>query len=103
MQAIHLVSVTTEVAAEALLEVSVGLLLVGVVLVVLAVVLVVELLSVLASLTLGLLAVDEVGALGLGETVDLTTSEAGEELLREAVRYGLACRVISGCELGLMV
>jgi hypothetical protein len=76
------VVITTEVAAEALLKVAVRLLLVGVVLVVLAV---------LLGVTLGLLAVDEVGALGLGKTVDLTTSEAGEELLGEAVRYRLAC------------
>lgn len=65
-------------------------LLVGVVLVVLAVVLVVELLDVLPGLALGLLTVDEVGTLGLGETVNLTASEAGEELLGEAVRDGLA-------------
>jgi hypothetical protein len=85
------VVITTEVTAEALLKVAVRLLLVGVVLVVLAVLLVVELLNVLLGVTLGLLAVDEVGALGLGKTVDLTTSEAGEELLGEAVRYRLAC------------
>ena len=91
MGAVHLVPVTAEVTAEALLEVTVRLLLLGVVLVVLAVVLVVELLGVLAGLALGLLAVDEVGALGLGKTVDLTASETGEELLCEAVRDGLAC------------
>jgi hypothetical protein len=68
----------------------VGLLLVGVVLVVLAVVLVVELLGVLLGLVLGLLAVEEVFALGLGEAVDFTTSEAGEELLGELVGDGLA-------------
>lgn len=88
----HLVVVAAEVTTEALLEVAVGLLLVRVVLVVAAVVLVVELLSVLPSLTLGLLAVDEVGALGLGKAVDLTASEAGEELLCESVGDGLACR-----------
>jgi hypothetical protein len=64
----------------------VGLLLVGVVLVVLAVVLVVELLG----LVLGLLAVEEVLALGLGEAVDFTTGEASEELLGELVGDGLA-------------
>ena len=90
-RSVHLVVVTAEVTAEALLEVTVRLLLLGVVLVVLAVVLVVELLGVLAGLALGLLAVDEVGALGLGETVDLTTGETGEELLCEAVGDGLAC------------
>ena len=95
MGAVHLVPVTAEVTAEALLEVTVRLLLLGVVLVVLAVVLVVELLGVLAGLALGLLAVDEVGALGLVKTVDLTASEAGEELLCEAVGNGLAYRVVS--------
>lgn len=100
MEAVHLVPVaavvvTAEVTAEALLKVTVRLLLLGVVLVVLAVVLVVELLSVLAGLALGLLAVDEVGTLGLSKTVDLTAGEAGEELLCEAVRDGLACRMVS--------
>ena len=95
MEALHLVPVTTEVATEALLKVTVGLLLLRVVLVVLAVVLVVELLCILAGLALGLLAVDEVGTLGLGKTVDLTTGETGEELLCEAVGDGLACQVVS--------
>ena len=78
--------------------------LVGVVLVsavVVNVLLVVHLLGVLLGLALGLLAVDEVGALGLSETVDLTAGEAGEELLCEAVGNGLACRVVSDCWLGL--
>jgi hypothetical protein len=101
MEAVHLVVVTTEVAAEALLEVTVRLLLLRVVLVVLAVVLVVELLGVLAGLALGLLAVNVVGTLGLGKAVDLTASEAGEEFLCEAVRDGLAYRVVSGWWLGL--
>ena len=78
-----------------------GLLLVRVVLVVLAVVLVVQLLGVLAGLALGLLAVNVVGTLGLGKAVDLTASEAGEEFLCEAVRDGLAYRVVSGWWLGL--
>jgi hypothetical protein len=77
-------------AAEALLQVAVGLLLVGVVLVLVAVVLVVELLGVAPGVTLGLLAVDVVCALRLSETVDLTASEAGEELLGEAVGNSLA-------------
>ena len=67
------------------------LLLVRVVLVLAAVVLVVKLLGVAPGVTLGLLAVNVVGTLGLGETVDLTASEASEELLGEAVRDGLAC------------
>ena len=78
------------VTAEALLEVAVRLLLLRVVLVVATVVLIVELLGVLPGLTLGLLTVDVVGALGLGETVDFTASEAGEELLGELVGDGLA-------------
>jgi hypothetical protein len=90
MGTVRLVVVTAEVAAEALLKVTVRLLILGVVLVVLAVVLVVELLGVLAGLALSLLAVNVVGTLGLGKTVDLAASEAGEELLCEAVRDGLA-------------
>lgn len=59
-------------------------------LVVVAVLLVVELLGVLASVTLRFLAVDVVGALGLAELVDLTASEAGDELLGEGVGDWLA-------------
>jgi fluoride ion exporter CrcB/FEX len=66
------------------------LLLVRVVLVLATVVLVVELLGVTPGVTLGLLAVNVVGALGLGETVDLTTGEASEELFSEAVGNSLA-------------
>lgn len=66
-------------------------LLVRVVLVVLAVVLVVQVLGLLASLALSPLAVDVVGALGLGETVDLAAGEASEELLGELVVDRLAC------------
>jgi hypothetical protein len=44
----------------------------------LAVVLVVEVLSLLTSTVLGALAVDVVGALGLGELVNLTTDDAGK-------------------------
>ena len=82
-------------ATEALLQVTVRLLLVRVVLVLAAVVLVVELLGVTPGVTLGLLAVDVVGALGLGETVDLTTGEASEEFLCEAVRDCLAYEGVS--------
>lgn len=90
--AASLVVVAAEaVTTEAVLEVAVRLLLLRVVLVVAAVVLVVELLGVLPGLTLGLLAVDEVGTLSLGEAVDFTASEAGEELLGELVGDGLAC------------
>lgn len=59
--------------------------------VVVAVVLIVELFAATLGLTLGLLAVDVVGALGLGEPVDLSTSEAGDQLLGELVGDGLAC------------
>ena len=76
---------------EVVLHLTVRAVLVGVEVVVVAVVLVVELLGILAGLALGLLAVDVVGTLGLGKTVDLTASETGEELLCEAVRDGLAC------------
>jgi len=76
--------------AELLLEVLGSILLVRIVLVVLAVVLVVELLRLLASLTLGLLAVNVVGALGLSQTVDLAACETGNQLLGELVLDGLA-------------
>lgn len=62
----------------------------GSVLIATTVVLVVELLSVLLGLVLGLLAVDPVGALGLGELVDLGAGEASEELLSEGVGDVLA-------------
>ena len=68
-------------ATEGVTQVTVRLLLVGVVLVVATVVLVVQLLSTLAGLTLSTLAVDVVGTLGLGEPVNFTASDAGEELL----------------------
>ena len=63
---------------------------VWVVLVILTVVLVVELLRSLLGLMLGLLTVEVVLALGLGESVDLNTSEASDELLGELVRDWLA-------------
>lgn len=59
--------------------------------VVVAVVLVVEVLGTLLGLVLRLLAVNVVGALGLGQAVDFSTRKASEELLSEAVRNGLAC------------
>ena len=66
-------------------------LLVRVVVLLVTVVLVVELAGLLLGLALGLLAVDEVGTLGLGETVDFTTSESGDGLFGEAVVDFLAC------------
>jgi hypothetical protein len=67
--------------------------LVGVVLVgtlVVDVVLIVHLLSILLGLTLGLLLVKPVLALGLSELVNLSACEASEKLLCKLVRYGLA-------------
>src|SRR3569833_1026580 len=61
-----------------------------VVLVLVAVLLLVQVLGVLLGLVLGLLAVEEVQALGLEELVDLGGGYAGEGLLGEAVRDGLA-------------
>jgi hypothetical protein len=58
-------------------------------------VVVVQVLGLRLSLTLGLLTVDPIGAFGLGELVDLTTSEAGKELLGKGVRNGLPCAFIS--------
>jgi hypothetical protein len=75
------------------LEVLRATVLVGVVLVrtlVVDVVLIVHLLSVLLRLALGLLLVEPVLALGLGELVDLSSCEASQQLLCELVRYGLA-------------
>lgn len=78
-------------AAEALLEVARSLTLIRVVLIVAAVVLVVEVLGPLLGLVLRPLAVDVVSALGLGETVDLGSSETGQQLLSKAVGDSLAC------------
>jgi hypothetical protein len=55
------------------------------------VVFIVHALSVLLCLTLSLLLVEPVFALGLGELVDFSASESSEKLLGELVRYGLAC------------
>ena len=49
------------------------------------IVLVIELPGALLRLTLSLLTVDVVGALCLGESIDLCTREAGEDLLGEGV------------------
>jgi hypothetical protein len=62
--------------------------LVGVVLVGAGVVVVVQSRGVLLGVTLGLDPVVLVHALGLGQTVDFTPDEAGEELLGELVRDG---------------
>ena len=76
---------------ELLTHLTWWLLLLRVVLVVLAVVLVVHRLGTVLGLTLGLLAVDVVGALGLAELVNLTTGETGDQLLGELVVNCLAC------------
>jgi len=70
-------------------------LLVRVVLVLAAVVLVVELLGIAPGVTLGLLAVNVVGALRLSKTVDLTASEAGKQLLCETVGDSLVWSGVS--------
>jgi hypothetical protein len=54
--------------------------------------LIVHVLSVTLGLVLGLLAVEEVLALGLSKLVDLSTSETSEELLGELMGDGLAWR-----------
>lgn len=76
-----------------LVDVARGLHGVGVELVALAaVVLVIHLLGVAPGLALGLLAVPGIGALGLGELVDLGAGEASKQLLGKLVGDGLACR-----------
>lgn len=77
-------------AAEVLLHVP-WWVLARIILILAAVVLVVQLLAAVPGLALGALAVDVVGALGLGELVDLSTGETGEELLGELVGDWLAC------------
>lgn len=58
---------------------------------------VVHLLDVLLGLVLSSLLLVEVHALGLGQTVNLSTYEADEGLLGELVRDWLACRLSAGC------
>jgi hypothetical protein len=67
-----------------------GLPLLRVVVLMTSVVLVVELVAPLLSLVVGALLVNEVHALRLGEAVDLSTGETGEELLGKLVGDGLA-------------
>lgn len=52
---------------------------------------VVHALYLLLGVVLGLLAVDEVHALGLGQLVHLSTSETDKELLGELMGDGLSC------------
>ena len=56
------------------------------------VVLVIHGLGVLLGVVLGLLTVDEVHSLGLGELVDLSTGQTDKHLLGELVGDWLACR-----------
>jgi hypothetical protein len=58
---------------------------------------VVHALDLLLGMVLGLLAVDEVHALGLGQLVDLSTSETDKELLGELMGDGLSCEVLKLC------
>lgn len=62
-----------------------------VVLVHVTVLLLVQVLGLLLSVSLGLLAVDVVQALGLEELVDLGAGDASNHLLCELVLDGLAC------------
>ena len=78
-------------AVERLLDLVVWALLLGVVVLLIAVMLVVEVLGLLLGGVLRFLTIDEVGTLGLGELVDLGTSNASNDLLGEAVGHLLAC------------
>lgn len=78
-------------SARRRLVVEVGLVsLVGVVLVHITVVLVVHALGLALSVSLGLLSVIHVHALGLSQTVDFTTNDTGQQLLGESVLNWLA-------------
>jgi hypothetical protein len=55
---------------------------------------VVHALDLLLGVVLGLLAVDEVHTLGLGQLVNLSTSETDKELLGELMGDGLSCKVL---------
>lgn len=56
--------------------------------------LVVHVLNVLLGVVLGLLTVDEVHALGLGQLVNLSTGKANEHLLGELMGDWLACKIL---------
>ena len=62
-----------------------------IILIVVAIVAVVHALHLLLGVVLGLLAVDEVHTLGLGQLVNLSTSETDKELLGELMGDGLSC------------
>lgn len=56
--------------------------------------LVVHILNALLGVVLGLLTVDEVHALGLGQLVNLSTGKTNEHLLGELMGDWLACKVL---------
>lgn len=60
------------------------------------VVLFIQVLSVLLSMVLSLLAVKEVKALGLSQLVNLSSGEADEELFGKSVANSLSCESVSG-------
>ena len=60
--------------------------------------LLVHVFGVLLGVVVGLLAVNPVHTLGLGELVDLAANEASNELLGESVAHGLAYSVQDGLE-----
>ena len=63
---------------------------------------IIHVLNVLLGVVLGLLAVDEVHALGLGQLVNLSTGNTDKELLGELMGDRLACGaselVVQSCE-----
>jgi hypothetical protein len=61
-----------------------------IILVLLAIVLVIHVLNILLGVVLGLLPVDEIHALGLGQLVNLSTSETDKHLLGKLMGDGLA-------------
>jgi hypothetical protein len=65
-----------------------------IILIIAAIVAVVQVLDILLGVVLGLLAVDEVHALGLSQLVNLSTGETDEELLGELMGDRLSCRVV---------
>jgi hypothetical protein len=60
------------------------------------IVLIIHALDVALGVVLGLLTVDEVHSLGLGELIDLSTGDTDEELLGELVGDWLAWKLLGG-------
>ena len=65
-----------------------------IILVLTAVVLVIHIFNVLLGVVLGLLTVDKVHALGLGQLINLSTGKTNEHLLGELMGDWLACKVL---------